>query len=233
MELNAYKEEILLKLGGGVIKLELEDDGIIERIIMSAFREIQRYINTTKLITIPFQPVIDLTKFKVSSINQVYRVNETGLNVKQDGQSLDPFWLSITSTNQFGLNNDLVSNFSSYMRRRQISNTLSTDLSYYWDVSTKKLYINAPRNVPKRITIDYVPRYTDISEIDDPYWEDLILRLALALAKETLGRIRGKYTISNALHVLDWETILAEGREELSQLREYLQANSDIIYPLD
>lgn len=119
------------------------------------------------------------------------------------------------------------------MRRRQISNTLSTDLNYYWDVSTKKLYINAPRNIPERITIDYVPRYVDISEIDDPYWEDILLRLALAISKETLGRIRGKYVLANALYVLDYETLLTEGREELGQLREYLQANSDIIYPID
>ena len=61
----------------------------------------------------------------------------------------------------------------------------------------------------------------------------MLLRLALALSKEALGRIRGKYKLNNALYDLDAEQLLSEGREELAAIREYLQTNSDLVYPID
>ena len=54
MNMQAYKDEIILKLTGCVLESEL-DDPTLERIINSAFREIQRYIDTTKLATIPLE----------------------------------------------------------------------------------------------------------------------------------------------------------------------------------
>ena len=59
MDINAYREEIKLALTGGLLDLEIEDS-VIDRIINSAFREIQRYIDTTVIRTIPFSRCIDL-----------------------------------------------------------------------------------------------------------------------------------------------------------------------------
>lgn len=233
MDLQGYKDEILLKLGGGVVKVELEDDGLIDKVIQASFREVQRYINTTKLVTLPYHTCMDLSKLKVSSINQVYRVNAIGINTANTNSYTDPIYLSFISSTGTGTMHDMVSNYAAYMIRKQISNTLSTDLTYYWDASTEKLYINAPTPAPQQITIDYIPKYEDVSEITEPFWEDILVRLSLANAKVTLGRIRGKYKLNNALYDLDSDALLQEGNEELSQLREYLQTNSDTVYPID
>ena len=61
----------------------------------------------------------------------------------------------------------------------------------------------------------------------------MLMRLSIALTKVTLGRIRTRYTQSNALWTQDGDTILAEGREELTNLREALLANSELCYPID
>jgi len=53
MQMQAYVDEVKLRLTGGVLQLEI-DDATIMKIIDSAFREVQRYIDTTILETIPF-----------------------------------------------------------------------------------------------------------------------------------------------------------------------------------
>ena len=52
------------------------------------------------------------------------------------------------------------------------------------------------------------------------------MRLSKALTKVTLGRIRGRYTQSNALWTQDADTMLQEGNTELTELRAYLQKNT-------
>lgn len=72
MEARAYIDEIKLKLTGGVVHLEL-DDATLQRVLDSTMREVQRYIDTTKLITIPYKKCIDLTEYKPNSVSRVYR----------------------------------------------------------------------------------------------------------------------------------------------------------------
>ena len=72
MELAAYKEEILFKLTGGVLECEL-DDKALTQVLNAALREVQRYIDTTVIKTIPFENCIDLSDYNVSSVSRVYR----------------------------------------------------------------------------------------------------------------------------------------------------------------
>ena len=72
MTMDAIKDEIRLKLGGSLLEIEL-DDSSLEKVINSAFREIQRYIDTTRLATIPYKPCIDLSNCGVSSVSRVFR----------------------------------------------------------------------------------------------------------------------------------------------------------------
>ena len=67
MDLQAYIDEIKLELTGNVLQLELPDS-TIGTVVNKALREIQRYTDETRLITVPFSKCIDLTKSKVSSI---------------------------------------------------------------------------------------------------------------------------------------------------------------------
>ena len=86
---------------------------------------------------------------------------------------------------------------------------------------------------PSYITIEYVPECTSVEEIVSDYWVDMLMRMSVAIAKQVVGRIRTRFTQSNALWTMDGEALLAEGNEEMNNLREYLAANTQLMYPVD
>jgi hypothetical protein len=53
------------------------------------------------------------------------------------------------------------------------------------------------------------------------------------MTKVVLGRIRTRFTQSNALWTQDGERILDEGNTELKELREILRINSNLIMLTD
>ena len=115
----------------------------------------------------------------------------------------------------------------------QIRNTLSTDLAFKYDKQAEKLYINVSEVAPARITIEYIPVINDVSDIKSDYWIDIITRLSVALTKQILGRIRSRFTQSNALWTMDGAQMLSEGAAELQDLRDRLTANAQLVYPID
>lgn len=243
MVLADYREEIQLKLTGDLLESELDED-TLNKIIKSALRELQRYITSTKLITIPYKRCIDLSnpedtngeELNVNSVVMIYRTEDlTG--VSSSGSITDPMqiaaWQLVSGMGNLRNFQDAVWNYGAWTTLGQIRNTISTDLAFRYDKATDKLYINTSAGTPSSITIEYIPKIEDVSEITSEYWIDMLMRLSIALTKVTLGRIRTRYTQSNALWTQDGDTILAEGREELTNLREALLANSELCYPID
>lgn len=240
MQMNAIINEIKLALTGGVLDLELSDD-VLVRLVNSALREVQRYIDTTRLITIPYEACIDLTKYKVSSVSRVFRpkgyiIADSDIENSDNAAYVDPMYLGMWQMmsgygNIYNIN-DWVYNYSAWNTALQIRNTMSTDLIFRFDKSTNKLYINCAFDVPENITIEYVPQYQDVSEIKSDYWIDILIRLSIALTKVTIGRIRTKFTQSNALWSLD-TNILTEGQEELNNLREQMRTSTQLTYGID
>ena len=238
MTIDEYRDEIKMKLTGGVLKLEIADD-TLDKIINSSLREIQRYIDTTKIITIPYSACIDLTEYNVYTVTAVYRAESYMGNASSGEASYaDPVYLSAwqflgggsygsTSIENFGLN------YAAYATTQQIRNTLSTDLARYFDKSTNKLYINNTFGGITNITIEYIPEYKDVSEIDSIFWIDKLMRLAVANTKVVVGRVRSRYKQSNALWEQDGDTLLQEGNTELTELRADLQSSAMLAYPLD
>lgn len=251
MTLEEYIRNIKLELTGGVLALEIPDE-TLKQVIQKTLQEIQRFIDVTEFITVPFASCIDYKKYnesvlpegnkfkKISSVSRIYRTE--GLNgdsaVSGMGQSvIDPMyvqsWMAFTNGGTMYNLNDYVLNYLSYNTLMQMRNTTSTDLSFKQDQQAGKLYINSGFDRPNMITIEYIPKFEDVSEIESDYWVDLIQRLAIAQTKVILGRIRSRYKQTNALWEQDGETMLAEGQEELKTLRELLRVNSQMIYPID
>ena len=57
--------------------------------------------------------------------------------------------------------------------------------------------------------------------------------MATAMTKIILGRIRTRFSQSNALWGMDGDKLLEEGNTDLKELREVLRANSNLIYGID
>lgn len=237
MKMQAYLDEIKLALTGGVLDLEL-DDSALQKIVNSALREMQRYICSTKIVTLPYKRCIDLTSYKPNAVVRVYRARADSTTASGETyESTDPvqvgLWQLTSNTGNMYNFADYVSRFAAWSTMQQIGNTLSTDLIFYYEDATKQLYINTSLDIGSSVTVEYVPRYDSVDEITSDYWIDILMRLSKAIAKITVGRIRSKYTQSNALWQNDGEAILAEGNNELAELRERLQHNTQLLYPLD
>lgn len=298
MDLKSYVDEIKLRLTGNLLELEIDDETIV-KVIYSAFREIQRYIDLTVYETMPYKSCINLSPRKVNAVAQVLRaealsgignynsdtttsytsysygnngvghinsavinsdgtitsINSDGSLVETDssghtipdgtitphagGMMHDPIYLSMWAGlgsaygyGNYGLNN-YVSNYLAYNTAQQIRNTISTDLAFRFDRSTNLLYINVSNGIPNYVTIKYIPRFDDPSEIYSDYWIDMIVKMSVAMTKVILGRIRSRFTQSNALWTQDGDTILSEGKQELDAIRAELKESTQLFYPVD
>lgn len=242
MTLQEYRDEIKLKLTGYLLEMEL-DDPTLDRIITSALREVQRYSCSTNLITIPFKKCIDLSdkentngvQIKVNSVSRIYRTE--GYVSNGDSTTMDPMqvsqWQLLSGTGNMYNFQDYVYNYLSWNTLLQIRNTTSTDLAFIFDKASNKLYINTSSDTPTYITIEYVPRYDTVEEVTSDFWIDVVMQMAIALTKITLGRIRTRYTQSNALWQQDGDTILQEGNTEYHTLQDYLRQNTQLTYGID
>lgn len=248
MTLQEYVDNIKLELTGGVLELEIDDE-TIGKFVMQALREIQRYIDETKLVQVPFSSCIDLGEyvdeqgekheFKHSSITNVYRCEAVGDQGKGNGgiSSVDPayaqFWLaSSNGSSMYNLNSWLM-NYMTYNTLLQLRNTTSTDLAFREDKHQNKLYINVSAGRPDYIAIEYVPIFEKVDDIKSDYWKEILYRLALAITKMGLGRIRTWAKQNNALYTVDGDTILEEGRSERTEIEQRLIQNSNLFYPVD
>ena len=161
MNMKAYIDEIKLSVTGGLLELEI-DDATIAKLVNSAMRELQRYICSTKLVTLPYSKCIDLTDYNVNAVARVYRAESEGVSAGISGQTIDPvqiglFQLTSNTGNMFNFN-DYVYRYASLIALQQIGNTLSTDLAFYYDDAVGKLYINTRLTAGSPITIESIPR---------------------------------------------------------------------------
>lgn len=244
MDRQAYIDEIKFRLTGNLLETEL-DTKAFDTIINVSLREIQRYISSTKILTIPFSKCIDMSKIKdeedkevkINSISRIYRADGYVGDTSSSTGMVDPMyaaqWQLLGGTSNMRNFQDYMYNYGAWNTLLQIRNTTSTDLAYRYDKSSNKLYINVASNLPARITIEYVPRYDDVSEIVSDYWIDMLVRLCVANAKVIVGRIRSRYSQSNALWAQDGETLLNEGTSELSEIRDHLVTNTQLVYGID
>lgn len=235
MTLAEYVREIKLELTGGVLDLEITDETIAS-LVNKAFREIQRYIDIPKFITVPFSDCIDLEGWKHSAILKIYRtqgyIGTEGTKTENDPMYMQQWMIFSGGATMYNLESYLM-NFLSYNTLLQMRNTISTDMAWKEDKEGKKLYINCPYDKPSTVTIEYIPVYQSVEEIEDDFWTDKIARLSMALVKVTLGRIRSYAKQSNAIWQLDGDTLLQEGNSELTEIRQKLEDNMQVYLPID
>lgn len=226
---DEYIDDVKTSLGAPVVDIELEDN-TIGKIVDKAFREVSRYITETRFITIPYSTTgIDVSKYKINSVVQIFRT----ANPAGNHNLTDVYSLSAMSSSGSSSTNLLLSDYTYRTQMSQLKSTITTDLDFTFDKEDQKLYINTYYPRPQKVTLAYIPEFKDVSEVREQYWVNFILRLALALTKESLGRIRSKYELSSSLYKLDGNQLVAEGIAERDAIRQELNENSDIVFPID
>lgn len=103
------------------------------------------------------------------------------------------------------------------MRISQIEDYINR--SFRFDDRSGKLYID---DYIGDITIEVIkkPMIENLKDINDSNW---IYKYALALTKEALGRVRGKFELTGAPYQTDGKEIVQEGKDEIRELEEQLE----------
>lgn len=240
MTKNDVVEEIKLELTGQVLEMEL-DDSTLDLTINKALRELQRYWDETTLVTIPYASCINYAGTPLEESSSIVRVYRTvGVGNSEDASNsvtMDPMyaqqWMVFSNAGTMYNLQDYVMNYAAWSTLSQVRNTMSTDLAFREDKHACKLYINNNISSPGNITVEYIPKLRSVEDIKSDYWKDVLVRMSLDLVKIQIGRIRTKFTQSNALWALDGDKLLEEGNTDLKELREILRANSNMVYPID
>lgn len=227
MTRDEYIEDVKLSLGAPVVEVEVEAQ--IGKLVDKAFREVSRYINETRFITVPYSTCIDVKPYEIDTVVQIFRTR----NPSRVGDFTDIY--SLASVNQANSSsvNLLMSDYLYRTQLAQLKSTISTDLDFTFDKKEQKLYVNSYYPRPTSITLVYVPVFKDVSDVTEMFWINYIQRLSLAFTKESLGRVRGKYELSSSLYKLDGDALLSEGISERDTIRQELNERSDLVYPID
>jgi hypothetical protein len=241
MKIEDILDEIKLELTGYLLDMEISDETLVS-VVKKSLRELERFWDETTMITVPFASCIELEgdffKENVSSIVKVYRTAGMGdatsgvSSAASDPLQLAQFAIFSNGGTMYNLN-DYVLNYAAWMTTSQIKNTMSTDLAFKEDRHNNKLYISCANGSPGMVTIEYIPKLKSVEDIKSDYWKDILIKYCIALTKIVLGRIRTRFTQSNALWTQDGDKILEEGNTELKELREILRLNSNMIYLID
>lgn len=242
-------------MGAPLLDIEVESNGIptltknapntinsynfLSDVINSAFLELKEYIDTPHYKTVPYANNINLSSYNVRTVLYVMRgsLDATTASQNTDALLFSPLTTMMTQTTNMGYSSysssNLIQNYASSLLYKQMRNTLNQDLDFTYDRNTKLLYIfqQVPRS--DSITIAYHKDYKDVSEIEDPYWVNWMLRIGLAYTKEVVGRIRSKYKLNSAPYELDGEALLSESQTELSEIRQFLSDNNNVFLPMD
>lgn len=216
-----YTRQIALQLGAGLVTVEIEEQ--IPDIVELAFLELKNYITDMRTMTLPYSSKIDLSGKKVFNVIYIMRAHH---------DKVMPGYQDVIYARTARVKYELI-DYARRMLAKQNMNAISTDLDFHYDKEEQQLYVYAHYPLPSYITIVYTPDYEDVSEITEPFWQNILRRLALALTKETLGRVRGKYQLITATYNLDADRLLSEAQAELAEIREYLNSNTDLLLPID
>lgn len=231
MTIQEYKDDILLQLGFPVVDVEIDKQ--LEKIIDMAFREIKHYITDTRTATIPYSEKIHIEEGKFNKGKDMINTVVYILRSNTPNRIADFQDIMYLASRQSSLQYVSLTDYNRALQTIQLKNMIATDLDFYWDKINSDLYVYANYPKPESITVVYIPEYNCVEDIVEPFWQNLLRRLALALTKQILGRVRGKFKLNSSTYELDSDVMLSEASAELDEIRGFLNENSDMMLPID
>lgn len=204
----------------------------IEKAVLIAFRELKRYIKTPVELTVPFQHRIKLSDVGIHTV-KVLKVMPSYPRIGLTLSSIDSgnvFQVAAAANvySQIGNTSSInIQPIVTEMAMAQVRNTISTDFQWDYDSSNDVVYCTHRDPMPAAVTIRYVPDFQDVSEINNNTWIDYLIRLSEAHMKKALGRSRSKYKVTDSNVEFDGEILLQEANDELTTIRQELDAKKN------
>ena len=227
MTMSEYVAKLSFMLGFPSNK-NIENVDLTQAVTM-AFDELKEYMKTPVNKTVPYATRVDLKAVGINTVN-VLRIRPAeprlGLSLTSfESGNVFQVAAAVNLGSGYGAGTGLnIDPIISQLALQQVRNTLSTDLDFTYDQLNEVVYIPQRAPIPAMVTIQYVPKFTDVSEIIEPTWVNYLTRLGIAYAKIAIGRTRSKYIIEGSNVSLDGEAMLSEGNAELEAARNELKA---------
>lgn len=202
-------------------------EGTDVKILMMAFRELKSRIHEYADLTVPYSQRISLKNIKLKDFISVRRATAPpGLGVGSPNGSIFSTLAGMVPIGGSAVVQPYLDSYTETMLVQTIKNTISTDMQYSYDEQNQCLYLASNVPYPTHVTITYIPRYDDPTEIVTDYWQAWLRRLAIAHLKVYVGQKRSKVKITGSPVQLNGEELLSEGLTELKEIREYLAQNN-------
>ena len=227
MTMSEYVAKLSFMLGFPANK-NIENVDLTQAVTM-AFDELKEYMKTPVNKTVPYATRVDLKAVGINTVN-VLRIRPAeprlGLSLTSfESGNVFQVAAAVNLGSGYGAGTGLnIDPIISQLALQQVRNTLSTELDFTYDQLNDVVYIPQRAPIPAMVTIQYVPKFTDVSEIIEPTWVNYLTRLGIAYAKIAIGRTRSKYIIEGSNVSLDGEAMLSEGNAELEAARNELKA---------
>lgn len=197
------KRFIKTMLGNSNMEIELQDEDyeVIERQTMNV---IAPYYEGTKYIY-GHGDVIDLSNYpEVVSVHQIFDTT------KQDDEFIQTLYFGQPGV--YIWDSNTMNNYLQYVSLQYLFNNFTTMKSKTWKYIQPYVYIHG---FTGDVILECFVRPTKFSDIDpdsDKY--ALSQQYALSLAKEIVGRTRGRFTIAGSPYQLDGQALIQEAQQE-------------------
>lgn len=198
------KKEIMLKLGGGIIDIELDDDHIAYAIQAAFDRYRQRSGNALEesFIFLDVQP--EVTSYTLPKEIQIVRsVYRRTIGGSAGGAAIDPFALAFTNNmymiqNPGGLGGGgpgFLATFDFAMQFQELAGRMfGRDVLFTFDNSTKKLVLQRKFHAVEQVMLHVYNQRPEDVVLGDIYAKPWIRDWATAVCKDIMGQARSKFT---------------------------------------
>ena len=198
-------------LGKSKVSIELTDDDF-NQIINQALEKLRPYYSGVRYIQVDgTNSPIDVSSHNIIEVVAIYDIGNDGIPQLQSQMFLNP--------GVFVYNTNFRDNYISYLTYSKLASAYQNIniSSWKFDHVHQLLYLTKNKPMVLKALVE-LRAVTDIEE--KCQWVAWFKDHCLALAKIAVGRMRSKYTLSNAQYQLDGNIILQEGISEKQRLEE-------------
>lgn len=204
------KTYIKTQLGDSLVDVEVEDKDL-ETLIKMALDKLAPYYEGHRFVQASGN-VIDLSEHKPIAIEKVYNVKNDQIVSLQD--------YAFGGTGVIIYDTSFTNRIISYQAYKMFWDELQYQKGINFKFINNILYLDGYQDT---VLIDMLVRPKVISDIDDnSQYCSWIKEYVLALTKEMLGRIRGKFSVDGSPYTLDSAQLLSEAQSEKTNLESQL-----------
>jgi hypothetical protein len=204
------KDYVKSQLGASWVDVEVEEKDFNTLISMTLVK-LAPYYEGHRFVQASGK-VIDLSNHKPLAIEKVYNTKDTQI------ASMNEYVFGGSGVILF--DTSFIQRLVSYQSYKMLWNEIKYQEGMNFKLINNTLYLD---DYNDSVLIDMLVKPTVVSDVEDTsMYCSWVKEYTLALAKELLGRVRGKFNVNGSPYTLDSAQLLAEAQAEKSNLESQL-----------